>query len=274
MISYRTQKQILIGLATILGILALFLLGQAVLKPKPTCVDKKQNQGEDAIDCGGPCLPCELKDIKSLVIEKAYSLDYKLKGIDLVAEIFNPNTKYGLTNLTGYFILTNKEGTTLREDLDEPFYILPGENKMIVKIKALINEPNFKPESISFNLDSIISLSDWQKLPPAINNSGEVLELTGVKMKYTNSKQASPVNITADLINRSPLNFRRAFVDVLLCDKKTSKPLSFNQLYIDNIKAEEMQGLPTISWRQALPLGAEICYRKAHTDVFNKDNLY
>jgi hypothetical protein len=274
MISYRTQKQILIGLATILGLLILLFLGQTILKPKPTCVDQKQNQSEDAIDCGGPCLPCELKDMKSLVIEKAYSLDYKLKGIDLVAEIFNPNTKYGLTNVTGYFILTNKAGETLRKDLDEPFYILPGENKIVAKSKALIDNPNFIPESIRFDLDTVISLNDWQKLPPAINNFGEVLELTGVKMKYTNSKQASPVNITADLINHSPLNFRRGFVDVLLCDKKTGKPLSFNQIYIENIKAEGMQGLPTISWRQALPLGAEVCYRKAHTDVFNKENLY
>lgn len=274
MISYRTQKQILIGLAAILSILILFFVGREIFKPQPTCSDNKQNQEEDAIDCGGPCLPCELKDLKSLITEKTYFLDYKLKGIDLVTEIFNPNIKYGLTNLSGYFTLIDKEGVIIREDLDEPFYILPGENKIIVKIKALINHPNFVPVSIRFDISSIMSLSDWQKLPPAISSSGEVLELTGVKMKYTNPKLASPINITADLTNRSPLSFRRAFVDVLLCDKKTGKPLSFNQLYIDNIKAEEMQGLPTISWRQALPLGTEICYRKAHTDVFNKENLY
>jgi hypothetical protein len=274
MLSYRTQKQILIGLAAVLVILILFFVGREVFKPQPTCNDGKQNQGEDAIDCGGPCLPCELKDLKALVTEKAYLLGYKLKGKDLVAEIFNPNTKYGLTNLSGSFTLTDKNGKTIEESLDEPFYILPGETKIISKTKALLNQPEFVPTSIRFDITSTIALSDWQRLPPAISSEGAVLELTGLKMKYANPKKDSPISITADLVNKSPLSFRRAFVDILLCDKKTGKPLSFNQLYLENIEAEQMRGLPTISWRQSLPLGAEVCYRKAHTDVFNKANLY
>jgi hypothetical protein len=274
MLSYRTQKQILIGLAAVLVILILFFVGREVFKPQPTCNDGKQNQGEDAIDCGGPCLPCELKDLKALVTEKAYLLGYKLKGKDLVAEIFNPNTKYGLTNLSGSFTLIDKNGKTIEESLDEPFYILPGETKIISKTKALLNQPEFVPTSIRFDITSTIALSDWQRLPPAISSEGAVLELTGLKMKYANPKKDSPISITADLVNKSPLSFRRAFVDILLCDKKTGKPLSFNQLYLENIGAEQMRGLPTISWRQSLPLGAEVCYRKAHTDVFNKANLY
>ncbi len=27
--------------------------------PSPTCLDKVQNQGEEGVDCGGPCKPCE-----------------------------------------------------------------------------------------------------------------------------------------------------------------------------------------------------------------------
>jgi len=274
MISYRNQKQIVVGLATALVILALVLIGRNIFKPKPTCSDNKQNQNEDAVDCGGPCLACDLKDLKPLVVENTYILDYKLKGYDLVAKIFNPNTKYGLTGIQGHFTLTNRTGETLRIDLDEPFYILPGEEKLVAKAKALADNNTFGPASIRFDLDSEISFKDWQKVPAAVSSTGDVLELIGLKMKYDDAKKASPISITTDLVNRSTLNYKRAFVDVMLCDKKTGQPLSFNEIYLENIKTEDMRGVPTIIWRESLPLGTTVCYRKAHTDVFSADNRY
>lgn len=274
MISYKTQKQILIGLATIFGIIILFFVGREVFKPQPTCSDSKQNQGEDAVDCGGPCLACDLKDLKPLIVEKTYILNYKLKGYDLVTRIFNPNTKYGLTGILGHFTLANQAGETIRIDLDEPFYILPGEEKLVTKMKALTDRSDFITTSVRFDFDSEISLLDWQKLPAAVSSTGEVLELIGLKMKYVNAKKSSPISITSDLINNSVLNYKRAFVDVMLCDKKTGVPLSFNQIYLENIKTEDMRGVPTITWRQSLPLGATVCYRKAHTDVFSENNRY
>lgn len=274
MISYRTQKQIVVGLTAILVIIVLVFLGKTIFKPKPTCFDQKQNQNEDAVDCGGSCLACDLKDLKPLVVENTYILDYKLKGFDLVAKIFNPNTKYGLTGIVGHFTLTSQNGAILRIDLDEPFYILPGEEKLITKTKALAENSGFIPTSVRFDIDLTISFKDWQKLPAAVNSTGEVLELIGLKMKYADAKKASPVSITADLVNRSTLNYKRALVDVMLCDKKTGLPLSFNQIYLENIKTEDMRGMPTIIWRQSLPLGATVCYHKAHTDVFAQDNRY
>jgi len=166
--------------------------------------------------------------------------------------------------------LTNRAGETLRVDLDEPFYILPGEEKLVVKTKALADNNTFGPASVRFDIDSEISFRDWQKVPAAVSSTGDVLELIGLKMKYDNAKKASPISVTADLVNRSTLNYRRVFVDVMLCDKKTGQPLSFNEIYLENIKTEEMRGVPTIMWRKDLPLGATVCYRKAHTDVFQQ----
>src|SRR3989344_6654280 len=34
----------------------------------PTCFDGRQNQEEEKIDCGGPCTPCVLKDLKQLIV--------------------------------------------------------------------------------------------------------------------------------------------------------------------------------------------------------------
>jgi hypothetical protein len=273
MLGYKTQKQIVIGLTTILVVIVLVFLGKNIFKPQPTCFDNKQNQNEDAIDCGGSCLACDLKDLKPLVVENTYILDYKLKGPDLVTKVFNPNTKYGLSEIAGHFTLTNSQGVTLTINLDEPFYILPGEEKLITKTKALAENTNFIPTSVRFDIDSKISFTDWQKLPAAVSSTGEVLQLIGLKMKYTDAKKASPISITADLVNRSTLNYKRAFVDIMLCDKKTGNPISFNQIYLENIKTEEI-GIPTMTWRQSLPLGATVCYSKAHTNVFSLDNRY
>ncbi len=42
--------------------------------PEPGCFDGRQNQGEEWIDCGGPCRPCTLPDV-SVVVENPGRVD-------------------------------------------------------------------------------------------------------------------------------------------------------------------------------------------------------
>jgi hypothetical protein len=36
--------------------------GISLPAPEPTCFDQVQNQGEEDIDCGGPCIPCTVEE--------------------------------------------------------------------------------------------------------------------------------------------------------------------------------------------------------------------
>jgi hypothetical protein len=91
----RLAKQIIYGA----GYLAvLFLLFFAVyffrFKPAPTCFDAKKNQGETGVDCGGPCLPCEIKTLVPPEISWLKNLPADNQTI-IAAEIKNPNLDWG-----------------------------------------------------------------------------------------------------------------------------------------------------------------------------------
>jgi len=64
--------------------------------PEPTCADGVQNQGEQGIDCGGPCTPCDvarLQDVRPVRGPYAFQL---VDGpvVPLLVQLSNPNQSH------------------------------------------------------------------------------------------------------------------------------------------------------------------------------------
>jgi len=96
---------------------------------KPTCFDKKQNQGEEGIDCGGPCEAC-LGTVKNLVV--SWSKPFKLKGdvYDVAALVENPNLFLALPSLKYQFKLYDENNILVAVRDGETFFN-PGEKFVI-----------------------------------------------------------------------------------------------------------------------------------------------
>ena len=95
---YRTMKQAIYGSIY----LALFLLFATwfyflVVKPAPSCFDKKQNQNEEGVDCGGVCsricLPANLQPIS--LVDRVQTFFPVTNKVTLLARIKNPNSTHG-----------------------------------------------------------------------------------------------------------------------------------------------------------------------------------
>ena len=90
----RTGKQLffssiyLLILLLIAGGIYFFYLG-----PAPSCTDNKQNQGESGIDCGGSCVPCEVKDLSPVSEEVKFFLAGKNQAT-LLAKVKNPSRNF------------------------------------------------------------------------------------------------------------------------------------------------------------------------------------
>ena len=55
---WRVKKQLLyLGVLVVIPV-ALVIYFAFQVGPEATCLDNKQNQGEESVDCGGPCQPC------------------------------------------------------------------------------------------------------------------------------------------------------------------------------------------------------------------------
>lgn len=71
--------------------------------PKPTCFDNRQNQGEEAADCGGPCAkPC-LGQVQDLSVLWVRIFKNKEGFYDAAALVQNPNLFAGLASLNYTF---------------------------------------------------------------------------------------------------------------------------------------------------------------------------
>lgn len=97
--------------------------------PAPSCSDKKQNQGEQGIDCGGPCTPClgEIKDISQKWVrffksrEGFYDTAVLIENSNLFAGISNFKYTFKLYD-SNNVLITGKDGFT---------FINPGESQII-----------------------------------------------------------------------------------------------------------------------------------------------
>ena len=158
------KKRIIISLI----FLAIFVVTGFVINylitPAPTCSDKKQNQGEKGIDCGGPCSPCkaisETQDI--VVTESAVALGGN-NTYDAVAKINNPNDTIGAVSFKYKFELKDDAGKVLatREGTN---FILPADSKYIAEL-------GFETEGGAMPTVAEVTITDpkWEKL----NNVGK-----------------------------------------------------------------------------------------------------
>jgi len=92
----RLRKQIVIAFI-FLGIFS--LIGGGIYlthRSAPTCFDNKRNQGEEDIDCGGPCILCELKYNPPLSLADAPVLLVNQKNkVDILFKITNLSQEWG-----------------------------------------------------------------------------------------------------------------------------------------------------------------------------------
>ncbi len=235
--SWRTKKQLIVIL-----ILALVILGAGFLffrkfLPVPTCFDNKKNQGELAIDCGGPCGPCELKNPKSLEVFWAKAVLVRSQVYDVAAEIHNPNEVLSSVKIEYEFTLFDNFGLAARK-VGQTF-ILPQERTHI--IEANLNTTR-EPSRVEFKVLKI----DWQfksQEPPNL-----IVEKRDYKVVDIDGKKQSLVE--ASILNKSPFNFNKVLVNFVILDEHGNL-LGANKILVENLLTGSRQAIKSI-WPEEL----------------------
>lgn len=151
--SWRLKKQLIYGFIFLL-IFSIFIGGLIyVFKPAASCYDNKKNQGEEGIDCGGPCLPCEITNL-NLIIEKPKIIIYPDNTLDLIGKVKNPSDKYGLRNFEYKFILY---GEGIKAEVSGKSSIMPLETKYLIIVNRKVPNFEIKSSELKINFDK----KDW-----------------------------------------------------------------------------------------------------------------
>ncbi len=207
MFSWRSQRRIgaILVVFIFLGIFGAVSYWR--FRAPPTCSDNIKNQDELAVDCGGPCGPCELKNPKDVSVIWARAVPVVNTVVDAAAFVKNTNEILASPLLEYRFTLSDEKGV-VAERVGRT-YLYPQERTYIVEANIPVART---PTKVEF---SIIK-SQWQlyeESPPNITVHGKEYKLE----QETASTSRSVVE--TQLFNDSPFDFRTVDVSFLLFDK-------------------------------------------------------
>lgn len=203
-LSSRLVRRVVIAIV-FLGTFVLLGYGTKQLTTAPaTCTDLIMNGEEEGVDCGLTacgkyCEPdLDPPSVKSTKLIRAGRGDY-----DFVAEIVNPHTDFGASEVEYELTLFNGEESELLKETGL-FYILPGQTKYLI-LPALTTEKEVS--RIEFKITS----AHWQKI-----ESLEGMNFAVRRDKYTVSPNGLSSTLEAVIFNDSDFDFDTINVDILL----------------------------------------------------------
>lgn len=254
----RLIKQIIIGFIFILIISGLIFLVYYLFRPGPSCSDNIQNQGEEGIDCGGPCQPCELVNIEEIKVLSTGAVSIEQGFYDLFAQIKNPNQNYGSGDVPYEFKLYDSQNNMVGEYIGSSF-ILPNQTKYVVQLKVrTMGEVN--RVELSFGQVEWQKLKDYQ-LPQLVVKQKEY---------YLLENQEAYSQVRGVLANKTNFDFDKISVDILLFDS-SRKLIALNTTEIKSLLSNQERDF-IVNWFNPIKEEAVFLEAEAETNVFDSDN--
>jgi hypothetical protein len=219
----RFLKQFLYGLFYLLVIAGIVFL--IYPKPMPSCFDHIQNQGEQGVDCGGPCkafCTANLVPLQSIGVPAIFS------GVGgrqtFFGQIENPNSNFGAQNFSYAFETRDVQGNLLGVIPGESF-IYPDQTKYV----AAINE---KVSSGTVSVDLAVSTDTaWV----ASTTMGSAMEFAFQNLVTTIGVDGM-ITASGQIVNPATLPAMR--VTVIAIFKNSSRiPLQISETEIDSVPA-------------------------------------
>jgi hypothetical protein len=234
----KRRIKIIIGYIVLFCVIAFILY--LILSPAATCFDKKQNQGEKGIDCGGPCTPCkdvtQTKDIS--IGEVAFALGGN-NTYDVVAKISNPNDATGAKTFNYVFTLKDSSGLIIAKREGTNF-ILPADTKYVAEL-GLQTDNNVIPASANIEISGAV----WDKLSNVDKPQIGVYDKNFSSIPDSDGSQAE-----GTIRNESNYDLKQIDITIVLRDEK-GNIIGVSTTQRNSVRANEDQSFK-VTWPYSL----------------------
>jgi len=220
-ISWAVKKQLTfftLFLLAISLIIAIILTKLAA----PTCSDNKQNQGEEGVDCGGPCKNQCLGEVKELLVLWTKFFEINQGKYDTIALIENPNLFLDLSSIKYQFKFYDKDNVLIAIRGGETF-INSGETFPIFETNVDIGQR--VPSRVFIEFEKNIN---WER------TGKEKPQLVVSKKQFSNLPLFPRLDATIN--NKSISSVDNIFVVAILYDKDK------NAMAVSATKIDNLQG--------------------------------
>lgn len=266
MLSYPMSRMLrrIVILLVFFSFNTLLVLGVyfAFIKAPETCVDLKQNQNEDGIDCGGICTnACMVAVVgRDIQVKEVAFVPGGEGRYDVLARVFNPNENIGATSFRYIFELRDMSGAVLASRSGTG-YVLPQEIKSLIELNV---DTTATPGQVSLQITDVVweQLSGYQE-KPIVNIYQKRSNLVTDGFGYYETYGL--------LSNESPYDFRSIIVKIILRDA-SGKPLALNTHRMDTVQAHESRDFKLV-WPMPFPGIVTTTDMEIDADVYHSENF-
>ena len=244
---------IILAALVIIGIPAFLILYKA-----PSCSDGIQNEGEQGIDCGGPCRTLCQNDFLPPVVLWA-SDEQVVPGLyNLAAYVENPNPDAGAVNVPYEFSVFDSQGVLITK-VDGTMDIPP--NRNLLAFVGAVNMQQRIPAAggVQFSFlsppvwaqaqDTLgdISISNKQYSEDSV---GASLQATLTNTGLTSYNNLTVFSVLSD-INGNELGFSKTLINTIPGGGSVVAPFTWPSSFNGAVVSEEILPLVTPSFEQA-----------------------
>lgn len=224
MLSWSAKRQLtIIGIGALVVLVIIVLPSFFIFYKAPTCFDGKQNQGEGAVDCGGPCqLLCKSETLDPIVRwQRVFPVS---KGVyNAVAYVENPNFNSGIRSVPYLFKVYGTDNLIVYERRGQTF-IPPRKVFAIFETGIITGERT--PARTTFEFTSPLS---WQR---GISFNPEIR----IKDKIIQSEESSP-RLEATLENPNVIDIANVEVVAIVYDL-LGNAMASSKTIVDNLSKD------------------------------------
>lgn len=233
-----------------------------LFRAKPACNDKIRNQGEEDIDCGGPCAPCEkIPIVANLNVIEKEIVPAGDNKYDILAKLENPNAQYGVANFEYTFSLIGDDGKVISEEKGSGF-ILPGQTKYILAFNL---ESQEEPKFFDFKISSFKWTKFSEYREPDINIYSKEFSLV--------SGGAGFAQFKGKMRNQSDYDFKKITVKAILRDEQ-GETIAMNETSFNDVRVDEEREI-YLNWVNPFVINPDSVKIEIEpeVDVFSSENF-